>query len=165
MTGVQTCALPISIAFAGFCSAKAIGEVVKVDGKELRIVGVMKDFYYERANSARGNKEIMFRFLNAKPNLLNLKIESHDLVATRAKLEAIWKKHDDVHPFQAKFYKEQLEESYVGLQASVKMAGFLAFLAICIASMGLLGMVVFTTETRLKEISIRKVMGDRKSVV
>ena len=41
----------------------------------------------------------------------------------------------------------------------VKMIGFLSFLAISIASMGLFGMVVFTTETRLKEISIRKVMG------
>ncbi|MBC8152417.1 MAG: ABC transporter permease, partial [Bacteroidetes bacterium] len=36
---------------------------------------------------------------------------------------------------------------------------FIAFLAICIASLGLFGMVVFTTETRLKEISIRKVLG------
>jgi ABC-type antimicrobial peptide transport system permease subunit len=41
----------------------------------------------------------------------------------------------------------------------VKVIGFLAFLTVCIASMGLLGMVVFTTETRLKEISIRKVLG------
>jgi putative ABC transport system permease protein len=40
-----------------------------------------------------------------------------------------------------------------------KVIGFLAFLAISIASMGLFGMVVFTTETRLKEISIRKVLG------
>jgi ABC-type antimicrobial peptide transport system permease subunit len=41
----------------------------------------------------------------------------------------------------------------------IKVIGFLAFLAISIASMGLFGMVVFTTETRLKEISIRKVLG------
>ena len=41
----------------------------------------------------------------------------------------------------------------------LKVIGFIAFLAISIASLGLLGMVVFTTETRLKEISIRKVMG------
>jgi putative ABC transport system permease protein len=41
----------------------------------------------------------------------------------------------------------------------MKLAGAIAFLAVCIASLGLLGMVVFTTETRLKEISIRKVMG------
>lgn len=41
----------------------------------------------------------------------------------------------------------------------IKIIGFLSFLAISIASMGLFGMVVFTTETRLKEIGIRKVMG------
>jgi len=41
----------------------------------------------------------------------------------------------------------------------LNMIGFLSILAICIASLGLLGMVIFLTETRLKEISIRKVLG------
>ena len=41
----------------------------------------------------------------------------------------------------------------------LNMIGFLSFLAICIASLGLLGMVIFLTETRLKEVSIRKVLG------
>ena len=41
----------------------------------------------------------------------------------------------------------------------IKIIGFLSMLAISIASMGLFGMLVFTTETRLKEIGIRKVMG------
>jgi predicted lysophospholipase L1 biosynthesis ABC-type transport system permease subunit len=41
----------------------------------------------------------------------------------------------------------------------IKVIGFLSFIAISIASLGLLGMVVFTTETRIKEISIRKVLG------
>lgn len=45
------------------------------------------------------------------------------------------------------------------------MAEFLAMLAICISSMGLLGMVVFTTETRLKEISIRKVLGASEGIL
>jgi ABC-type antimicrobial peptide transport system permease subunit len=45
------------------------------------------------------------------------------------------------------------------MSAVLSMIGFLAFLAICIASIGLLGMVIFLTETRLKEISIRKVLG------
>jgi hypothetical protein len=45
------------------------------------------------------------------------------------------------------------------MKTMMTAAGFLAFLAICIASMGMLGMVVFTTETRVKEISIRKVLG------
>ena len=139
---------------------KAIGEVVIVDHKNMVIIGVMKDFHYGRANSTNSNKkEIVFRYSNNKVNLLNVKIQSTDLVATISKIETIWKKIDPVHPIVARFYSEQIEEAFAGLKASVKMAGFLAFLAICIASMGLLGMVVFTTETRLKEISIRKVMG------
>ncbi len=138
---------------------KAIGDVIKVDGKDLTIIGVMKDFHYGRANTSNSQKEVVFRHLNKKASLLNIKIQSSDILATREKIESIWKKIDPVHPMEAKFYSERIDEAYAGLKASVKMAGFLAFLAICIASMGLLGMVVFTTETRLKEISIRKVMG------
>jgi ABC-type antimicrobial peptide transport system permease subunit len=81
------------------------------------------------------------------------------ILATRAKIESVWKKIDPVHPFGAKFYDESIEEAYSEFSSMIKIIGFLSFLAISIASMGLLGMVVFTTETRLKEISIRKVMG------
>jgi ABC-type antimicrobial peptide transport system permease subunit len=52
-----------------------------------------------------------------------------------------------------------LEHAYREFSSMIQIIGSLAFLAICIASMGLLGMVVFTTETRLKEISTRKVLG------
>ncbi len=37
--------------------------------------------------------------------------------------------------------------------------GFIAFLAIMISCLGLLGMATYATETRMKEISIRKVLG------
>jgi ABC-type antimicrobial peptide transport system permease subunit len=57
------------------------------------------------------------------------------------------------------FYDESIEDAYKEYSSMIKIIGFLSFLAISVASMGLFGMVVFTTETRLKEISIRKVMG------
>ncbi len=41
----------------------------------------------------------------------------------------------------------------------VKVLGIVAFLAIVISCLGLLGMATYTTETRIKEISIRKVLG------
>ena len=75
------------------------------------------------------------------------------------KIESAWKKIDNVHPLEATFYDEQIEGSYSDFSSRIKTIGSLSFLAICIASIGLLGMVVFTTETRLKEISIRKVLG------
>ena len=41
----------------------------------------------------------------------------------------------------------------------VKVLGFISVLAILISCLGLLGMATYTTETRIKEISIRKVLG------
>jgi putative ABC transport system permease protein len=41
----------------------------------------------------------------------------------------------------------------------VEVLGFISFLAILISCLGLLGMATYATETRIKEISIRKVLG------
>src|SRR5581483_2096640 len=41
----------------------------------------------------------------------------------------------------------------------VNILGVISFLAILISCLGLLGMATYTTETRIKEISIRKVLG------
>ncbi len=136
----------------------SIGEILRVGDKDLRIAGVMKDFQYGRANN-ESQKEVVFRSTPKEIDNLNVKLLSNDLPSTYAKIETIWKKFDTVHSFEAKFYDDAIEESFKGLSASMKLAGSIAFLAVCIASLGLLGMVVFTTETRLKEISIRKVMG------
>jgi putative ABC transport system permease protein len=138
--------------------ALALGEVLNINGKELKIIGVMKDFQYGKATNAMA-KEVMLRYSKSEAEFLNVKIISPDLQATYAKIQSIWKKMDTVHPFDAKFYDDEIEEAFSGFTASIKLAGFVAFLAICIATMGLLGMVVFTTETRLKEISIRKILG------
>jgi putative ABC transport system permease protein len=139
--------------------AEAIGEVLKIDGKDMQIIGVIKNFQYGKAIDRVNAFEIAFRYSHTNSDLLNVQIESTDILETYAKIEAIWKKHDDVHPFDAKFFQDQIEESFNGIKASIKVAGFLAFLAIVIASLGLLGMVVFTTQSRIKEISIRKVLG------
>src|SRR5258706_747111 len=142
---------------------KAIGEEItfsnfKVNGRNLTIVGVVKDFHYGRVENLI--EPVAFLFWTPEDRaVINAKIRSSDMLATVAKIESTWKKFDRVHPFQAKFYDEEIEEAYSEFSAMVKIIGFLSFLTISIASMGLFGMVVFTTETRLKEISIRKVMG------
>jgi putative ABC transport system permease protein len=137
---------------------QAIGEFITFNRKKVQIVGVVKDFYYGKSIDGE-LKEVVLRYSPALAQYMNVKVISQDWPATLAKIEKAWKKIDDVHPLNATFYDEQIEASYRDFSARIKVIGALAFLAICIASVGLLGMVVFTTETRLKEISIRKVMG------
>jgi putative ABC transport system permease protein len=135
---------------------KALDEVVTVDKIKMKIVGVMKDFHYGTAES--GKSEVVFRYAK-QGNHLNLKISTTDWLTTLTKIEGAWKKFDDIHPMEGALYTDRIATSYREIQSFIKMIGFLAFLAICIASLGLLGMVIFLTETRLKEISIRKVLG------
>jgi putative ABC transport system permease protein len=139
--------------------AKAIGEEITMDNKKLRIVGVMKDFHYGKVENQI--EPVIFTYWVPEYNRshLNVKIKTTDMLGVMAKIESAWKEIDRVHTFKGKFYNEAIQESYTEFSSMIKVIGFLSFLAISIASMGLFGMVVFTTETRLKEISIRKVMG------
>ncbi|CCH54377.1 protein of unknown function DUF214 [Fibrisoma limi BUZ 3] len=141
---------------------KAIGEKVTFSNfggtRRLTIVGVMNDFHYGKLDNLIGPVAFL-HWTPEDPTVINAKIRSTDMLATKAKIESAWKELDRVHPFRAEFYDEAIEEAYSEFSTLINIIGFLAFLAISIASMGLFGMVAYTTETRLKEIGIRKVMG------
>lgn len=143
---------------AGNDPQKALGQLITVDGQKLAIIGVLKDFHYGTLESKI--EPVIFRYSASEPwGYLNLKITSQDVEGSLVKIEDIWKKFDKVHPLEARFYDAQIQQAYSQFSIMIKIIGFVAVLAISIASLGLLGMVVFTTETRLNEISIRKVLG------
>lgn len=142
---------------------QALGEEItfsnfQVKGRKMTIAGVMQDFHYGKVDNRIGPVAFM-AWTPENRTIINAKIQSKDLPATMARIAATWKKIDPVHPFEAKFYDKAIEEAYSEFSTMIKIIGFLSFLAVSIASLGLFGMVVFTTETRLKEIGIRKVMG------
>ncbi|HEX8060522.1 MAG TPA: ABC transporter permease [Cyclobacteriaceae bacterium] len=148
---------------------KAVGEEIqfsnRMENKRLTIVGVIKDFHYGKLDE--DIKPVAFTYLTPDlfirkdkvDGLLNVRVDTSDPLETMARIEEVWKSVDPVHPFEAEFYDDAIADAYSELSAMIKVIGFLSFIAISIASLGLLGMVVFTTETRLKEVSIRKVLG------
>lgn len=136
----------------------AVGEFIIVNRKKLQIVGVVRDFQFGKSTD-EGIREFVLRYSPSHAQYVNAKILSTDWPGTLQKIEAAWKKIDPVHPFEASFYDEQIEDSYKDFSSRIKVIGTLSALAIVVAGIGLLGMVVFTTETRVKEISIRKVHG------
>jgi putative ABC transport system permease protein len=138
--------------------AKAIGEQLTIDQKKLTIVGVLKDFHYGTVEDKIG--PVMLRYSTGeKGGYLNIKVVSSDVSSTLTSIENAWKAIDPIHPLVARFYDDQIQEAYSQFSVMIKVIGFLAFLAVVIATIGMFGMVVYTTETKLKEISIRKVLG------
>lgn len=136
---------------------KAIGETVHIGGKDLFIVGVLKDFHYGTAD--RQIEPTALRYSTNPGGYLNVKLNVARLSATMTAINTFWKQIDKVHPLNARFYDAQIEDAYSQFSVMLKIVGFIALLAICISSLGLFGMVIYTMEKRVKEMSIRKVLG------
>jgi hypothetical protein len=62
-------------------------------------------------------------------------------------------------PFTYQFLDEAYNSLYISEQMINKLSGYFAIIAIFICCLGLLGLVMFTAEQRIKEIGIRKVLG------
>ena len=63
--------------------------------------------------------------------------------------------------FSISWLDEEINKSN-SQRATISLLGYLAFMAIAIASLGLLGLVIYTIEVKRKEISIRKIIGAGK---
>jgi putative ABC transport system permease protein len=76
-----------------------------------------------------------------------------------AHLQKVWRQFDPLHSLDYRFFNHQLDESHAVLGDIGYVVGFVAALAVLISCMGLLGIAAFTSESRVKEIGIRKILG------
>ena len=138
-------------------ATEAINEVLWLgDSSRVKIAGVIKDFYHRGLETPY--RPLVLRNRKAEFNYLNIRaVSAHDK-ALVASIEAIWKKMNPVQPFEGSWLYDDI---YARKSAwgTVSILGFLALIAVTLACLGMLGMVVYSTETRKKEIGIRKIMG------
>jgi putative ABC transport system permease protein len=127
--------------------------------KQVIVAGVVKDFRYQLLiNSDKPGPLVIFNNPGAF-NFLNVKVTSADSRALIAAMEAKWKTLDPLHPMKYQVFDEQLAGTHRAIFDVVSILGFISFLAIVIACLGLLGMATYMVERRKKEVGIRKVLG------
>lgn len=139
-------------------ASRAIDQVVILpDKREVRVVGILKDFHYASLQSPIGN--FFFEYAPGNFNYANFHLQSTNKSQAFLEMEAAWKSVGNGDKFKAEFLADQIRDAYSFYNNIMKMWGFMGLLAITIACLGLLGTVVFTIKNRVKEVSIRKVMG------
>ena len=97
-----------------------------------------------------------------RPNIrqfYSVKIETADVQKTIAATEKVWNKHFPADPFNYFFLDDSFNQQYKSDMLFGKVFGIFAFLAILVASFGLLGLSAYNVLQRTKEIGIRKVLG------
>ncbi len=138
-------------------AVEAIGRTFLVEGNDLEIVGVVKNFHF--APLRYPISKFFFRMNPEHYDYAHLKVNTQDAFSLFTQFENHWKNLDVEKKLKADFFEDELNDSYYNYLILLKVIGFLGLMAITISLLGLLGMVVYTAETKVKEVSVRKVLG------
>lgn len=140
-------------------AAEAIGGFVTLRGSSTpyQIIGIVEDFRFDFLWEPIS--PLILRYHPPEFKTASIKLAGSNHETALANLEAVWKKHTFAAPFTYHYYTEQIENVYNDFEELVDIIAFLSVLAIIIASFGLLAMAHYDTQTRIKEIGIRKVLG------
>ena len=131
--------------------------IIMPDNREVKVVGIVKDFNYASLSTRIGN--LLFEYAPKHFRYANVRLESTNVHQAFSEMEEAWKPIGKGDKFKSAYLSDQIRDAYGFYFMLVKIWGFFGLLAITIACLGLLGTVVFTIKNRVKEVSIRKVMG------
>ncbi len=148
-----------------FCAQFKLGDPSEAIGKTLTlgdsthviVRGVVEDFFFKPSTYAI--EPLVLRYDLNQLHMMNLELSSEDIPLTIAALERTWSEIEKSQPLSSQFYDVTVRQNYEGFMSTAWMVGILGVLGMVIACMGLLGMAIYTVETRTKEVGIRKVMG------
>jgi putative ABC transport system permease protein len=136
---------------------QALGKKLNREGKEGRIIGVIRDFNFTSLTTP-----VSAMVIEMSPNqfnMLSVKFENEHVQPTIDKIEAVWKNMFPEKTFQFTFLDEQLNDQYENFRNFGTIIQAFAFIAILISCLGVYGLVLFVVQRKVKEIGIRKVLG------
>lgn len=145
---------------------EAIGKSVHMDDETIPIVGVMKDFYQRSLKSSikpmalQGdwNRPDWTQFQATHITFSNS--SSQDMTTILSKIEMAYKSvYTEIDDYRVEFLDDTIRNFYNREEKISKLLHWATGLSILISCLGLLGLVIYTTNRRVKEIGVRKVLG------
>lgn len=122
---------------------------------DLTVIGVVKDFHYRSLHEAIAPLIMVY---NPYGSLI-VRAKIKEIPALIADMEAAWKGFQVEEPFSYGLLDELYNKTYLPEQKMDTILKIFGMLTILVACLGLIGLVTFAAEQRVKEIGIRKVLG------
>lgn len=137
-----------------------IGKKIKLWGEEREIIGIVKNFNFE---SFHEEIKPLFFYLNPKhTGNIMVKIENGREQEALGNIQKFYSAFNPGFPLTYRFLDQDYQELYAAEQRVAALSKYFAGLAILISCLGLFGLAAFTTERRIKEIGIRKILGSSR---
>ncbi|UOB16071.1 ABC transporter permease [Abyssalbus ytuae] len=135
-----------------------LGQIIKDNGTDWHVVGVIKDFVMR--SPFESVKPMVIEGAKAWFEVIHIKLS--DLKSTSENLaaaEKVFKKYNPEYPFNFRFVDSEYAKKFNNEKRTGKLAGLFTMLTIIISCLGLFGLASYMAENRIKEIGIRKVLG------
>ena len=143
-----------------------VGQIIQMDGKNLRISGVVKDFHFDSLKEEIEPLMLILRtYTGDRGNFLFIKYRADQLDKVMQFILETWKDIAPGKELDFKLWDEQLNQRYKAEEKWSKIIGYASLVSIIISSLGLLGLTLLVINRRVKEIGIRKINGARISEV
>ncbi len=143
---------------AGFeNSSDVVGKEISLWGKNLLVKGVVKDF---NTQSLSHSVEPVILVNNTSGyQHLAVKLAPLHMQESIEQIKRQWEIHYPEFIFSYEFIDEQIRNLYNGERKISLLLNVFACIAIFIGCLGLLGLVMFMTNQKTKEVGVRKVLG------
>lgn len=128
-----------------------------INGTSGIVIGIVKDFHHKSLR-----EKIDPVIISIDPFMAaTFIIRAHTGSVKKAldDVQAIWASRYPSHPFEYTFLDEEFDKLYKDDRKALSFSFVFGGLSILISCLGMLGMVMVTTQQRTKEIGVRKVLG------
>ena len=141
---------------------QAVGKLLLWDDKNIRIEGVIADFNQRSLHEPIKPLIIGSRSLIERTISIALQPQNESGTTWKSaitKIEKAWKEIYPEDDFEYHFFDEDIAKYYTAEQHISSLLLWATGLAVFISCLGLLGLVIYTTTQRTKEIGVRKILG------
>lgn len=128
------------------------------------IIGVVNDFQYSSLHKTIGPVCLMFTAKNPATSL-SLRFAPNGAAPGMQYIQDKWQEILPGYPLKYQFYDDWFDSMYKSEEYFSRTISLFAILAVIISCIGILGLAIFSSERRTKEIGVRKINGARISEI
>jgi hypothetical protein len=125
--------------------------------QSISIIGHIKDFHFGTLHQEIEALTVLYSLENI--DYLYIKAFPGKQQEAIKIIKKVWKQYNDGYPFNYRFIDDDFDIMYSSDIQKERLFNIFAFIAIFVSCLGLFGLITYTTETKTKEIGLRKVHG------
>jgi ABC-type lipoprotein release transport system permease subunit len=137
---------------------RSVEKMIKIDDQQYFVLGVVEDFRYWSFYDAI-EPCILKISASDQFNYISFQTTSESTDEMNAYVKNLWKEVEPDLPYEGFYQNQVFERFFSESEANTRLMYFISAMALVLACMGLFGLVSFNITRKMKDFSVRKILG------